>query len=44
MQNYPPYTITDEMLNLVSDIMKKIGEANYFERLNKYPKLKKKIE
>ena len=29
--NYPPYTITDKMLNYVSDIMKKIGEANYFE-------------
>lgn len=40
--NYPPYTITDKMLNYVSDIMKKIGEANYFENLNKYPKLRRK--
>lgn len=34
--NYPPYTITDKMLNYVSDIMKKIGEANYFESVNRY--------
>ena len=40
--NYPPYTITDKMLNYVSDIMKKIGEANYFENLNKYPELRRK--
>lgn len=24
MENYPPYTITDKMLNYVSDIMKKL--------------------
>ena len=30
---YPPYKITDKMLNYVSDIMKKIGEANYFESI-----------
>lgn len=41
-KNYPPYTITDKMLNYVSDIMKKIGEANYFENLNKYPELRRK--
>ena len=29
MENYPPYTITDKMLNYLSDIMKKVGEANY---------------
>ena len=40
--NYPPYTITDKMLNYVSDIMKKIGETNYFENLNKYPELRRK--
>lgn len=28
---YPPYTITDEMLNLATNIMGKIGEANYFK-------------
>ena len=39
---YPPYTITDKMLNYVSDIMKKIGEANYFESLNRYPELRRK--
>lgn len=42
MENYPPYSITDKMLNYVSDIMKKIGEANYFESLNKYPELRRK--
>ena len=40
--NYPPYTITDKILNYVSDIMKKIGEANYFESLNRYPELRRK--
>ena len=42
MENYPPHTITDKMLNYVSDIMKKIGEANYFESLNRYPELRRK--
>ena len=42
MENYPPYTITDKMLNYVSDIMEKIGEANYFESLNRYPELRRK--
>ena len=42
MENYPPYKITDKMLNYVSDIMKKIGEANYFESLNRYPELRRK--
>lgn len=40
--NYPPYKITDKMLNYVSNIMKKVGEANYFEGLNKYPELRRK--
>ena len=40
--NNPPYKITDKMLNYVSDIMRKIGEANYFERLNRYPELRRK--
>ena len=39
---YSPYTITDKMLNYVSDIMRKIGEANYFEVLNRYPELRRK--
>lgn len=42
MENYPPYTVTDKMLNYVSRIMKKVGEANYFESLNKYPNLRRK--
>ena len=40
--NYPPYTITDKMLNLVAGIMEKIGEANYFENLNRFSELRKK--
>ena len=40
--NYPPYTITDKMLNLATSIMEKIGEANYFESLNIFPELRKK--
>ncbi len=42
MEKYPPYSITDKMLNYVSDIMKKIGEANYFESLNRFPELRRK--
>ena len=42
MEKYPPYSITDRMLNYVSDIMKKIGEANYFESLSRYPELRRK--
>lgn len=42
--NYPPYKITDKMLNLVAKIMEKIGEANYFEKLNRYPELRRKTK
>jgi len=38
----PPYTITDKMLNLATSIMEKIGEANYFESLNRFPELRRK--
>ena len=41
-KSYPPYTITNKILNYVSDIMKKMGEANYFESLNRYPELRGK--
>ncbi len=40
--NYPPYTITDKKINLSTKKMEKIGEANYFESLNKFPKLRRK--
>ena len=40
--NYPPYTITNKMLNLATDIMEKIGKANYFESLNRFPELRRK--
>ena len=42
MEKYPPYSITDKMLNYVSSIMEKIGEAKYIESLNKYPELRRK--
>ena len=41
-ENYPPYTITNKMVNCVSIIMEKIGEANYFKNLNRFPELRKK--
>lgn len=41
-KNYPAYSITNNMINLVSEIMLKIGEANYFEELNKFPELRRK--
>ena len=41
-KNYPLYTITDKMLNLATNIMEKIGEANYFESLNRFPELRRK--
>ena len=42
MENYPPYTITDKMLNYATSIMEKIGEANYFVKLNRFPELRRK--
>ena len=30
------------MLNLATSIMEKIGEANYFESLNRFPELRRK--
>lgn len=42
MENYPPYSITDKMLNYVSKIMEKIGQADYFKNLNRYPELRRK--
>lgn len=41
-KDYPPYILTDKMMNLVSEIMLKIGQANYFEKLNKFPELRRK--
>lgn len=40
MENYPPYSITDKMLDYVSKIMKKVGELDYIS-LNKKPNLRK---
>lgn len=41
-KNYPPYILTDRMMNLVSEIMLKIGETNCFEELNKFSELRRK--
>lgn len=41
MNNYPPYDITDEMMQYVSKIMKKVGKIDYIN-LNKKPDLRKK--
>lgn len=38
--NYPPYNITDKMLDYVSRIMKKVGKIDYIN-LNKQPELRK---
>ena len=40
MKNYPPYSITDKMLDYISSIMKKVGEIDYIN-LNKKPELRK---
>lgn len=40
MKDYPPYSITDKMLDYISRIMKKIGEIDYIN-LNKKPELRK---
>ncbi|MBQ2937370.1 MAG: Fic family protein [Clostridia bacterium] len=40
MENYPPYNITDRMLDYVAKIMKKVGEIDYI-KLNKKPELRK---
>lgn len=42
MENYPPYQITNKMLNEVAGIMKKIGEVNLEETLNRFPELRRK--
>lgn len=38
--NYPPYNITDKMLDYVSRIMKKVGKIDYIN-LNKQSELRK---
>lgn len=40
MKDYPPYIITDRMLDYISKIMKKIGEIDYIN-LNKKSELRK---
>lgn len=44
MEKYiPPFTITNEMLDLVSSIMKKIGKLENYNDLNKMPVLRRFI-
>jgi Fic family protein len=45
MENYkPPYTITNKIMNLSTEIMEKIGAVNYAINLNKnkMPELRRK--
>ena len=38
MDNYvPPFSITNTMLLLIGDIMKKIGQLDNYKNLNKMP-------
>lgn len=42
MKKYePPFVLTNEIMNLVSIIMEKIGQINVFNKLNKLPILRK---
>ena len=42
MENYePPFVFTNEIVNLVSKIMEKIGKINVFNELDKLPILRK---
>ena len=42
MDNYiPPFTITNTMIELISDIMKKIGQLDNYKDLNKMPILRR---
>ena len=42
MKKYvPPFSITNEIVSLVSTIMEKIGRINSYENLSKYPILRK---
>ena len=41
MVNYPPYEITDEILQYTSKITEKIVEITIYEKLNKRPELRK---
>lgn len=42
MERYiPPFTITCEMLELISSIMKKIGKLDNYSDLNKMPILRR---
>lgn len=41
MINYPPYEITELMLEYATKITEKIGEINAYEKLNKRPELRR---
>lgn len=42
-QNYPPYTLTNIMINYISDITRKITEI-YYLNLDKNPLSRKQVE
>ena len=35
-KNYPPYSLTNNMLNLVSEIMVRVGELSYILEKNNF--------
>ena len=42
MEKYePPFVLTNEIMNLISTIMEKIGKINVFNELDKLPILRK---
>lgn len=41
-KNYPPYTLTNKMLNLVSGIMVRVGELSYVLEKNNFKELRRK--
>lgn len=40
-QYHPPFSITNQMLDLVSSIMEKVGNLDHYDNLNKMPILRK---
>ena len=41
-KNYPPYSLTNNMLNLVSEIMVRVGELSYVLEKNNFKELRRK--
>ncbi len=41
MKHQPPYTITNEMLNLVAETSTKLGKVMHYQDLSAYPRLRR---